>query len=225
MSAINIEKVFRNGSADSNYCVLRGVNISINEGEYSALLGPSGSGKSTLLSILGLLDRPSSGTLYFNGVDTSSINDKQMARYRNGSLGFVFQSFHLIERYTVWENVGLPLLYSGINRQRQFKASCHVLNMVGLADHKHKLPSQLSGGQRQRVAIARALINHPKLLLADEPTGNLDQRTAQEILSLLEFLNREKNLSILIVTHDLSIAERCNKQFRIRDGVISDCRC
>jgi putative ABC transport system ATP-binding protein len=198
---------------------LQGVNLNINRGEYVALMGPSGSGKSTLMNILGCLDTPTSGTYILNGNNVSKLTDNELAEIRNKEIGFVFQTFNLLARSTALENVALPLVYAGVSKKERIERAEAVLNSVGLADRMDHKPNELSGGQRQRVAIARALINNPSIILADEPTGNLDTKTSYEIMQLLEEIHNKGN-TIIVVTHEEDIARRAKRIIRMRDGVI-----
>ena len=199
---------------------LRGVSLRIERGEYVAIVGPSVSGKSTLMNILGCLDTPTSGRYLLDGEEVQQKDDDQLAEIRNRKIGFVFQSFNLLPRATAVENVGLPLLYSGLNRSARREAAMAALKRVGLGERTGHRPDQLSGGQRQRVAIARALVNQPVLLFADEPTGNLDQRTGAEIVSLFEELHHD-GVTVVLVTHDGKLAERTNRRIEIVDGQIA----
>jgi putative ABC transport system ATP-binding protein len=199
---------------------LRGVSLSIASGEYLAITGPSGSGKSTLLNILGCLDRPSSGEYFFDGQPVQALDDFGLAEVRNRRIGFVFQSFNLLPKYSARKNVELPLAYAGAARGERRTRALTALGSVGLADRVDHRPSELSGGERQRVAIARALVGRPSVLLADEPTGNLDTRVGQEIMKIIEDLNRSAGLTVIVVTHDPAIAERCRRRVRIVDGRI-----
>jgi putative ABC transport system ATP-binding protein len=198
---------------------LRGVDLRIDPGEYVAIIGPSGSGKTTLMNLIGCLDTPTSGRYVLDGEEVSAMDDDSLSHVRNEKIGFVFQTFNLLPRATALDNVALPLVYADASRKERREAAKRALERVELADRMDHRPDQLSGGQRQRVAIARALVNEPKLLLADEPTGALDQRTGAEIIKLFEQLNRE-GVTIVIVTHDPGIAARTRRQIRIVDGVI-----
>jgi ABC-type lipoprotein export system ATPase subunit len=218
ISLQGIEKGYRNG--DVLTPVLHGVNLSVVRGEYVALMGPSGSGKSTLMNLLGLLDRADAGHYRLDGRDVPALTAAEHAQVRNQTIGFVFQSFNLLKRMNVRENVALPLIYAGRSRSQAKQQAQALLERVGLAELGHRMPNQLSGGQQQRVAIARALVNQPPLLLADEPTGNLDTRTTEEVLQVLSQLNREQGLSIVIVTHEPDVAAHAKRLVRLRDGVI-----
>lgn len=198
---------------------LRGVNVSINQGEYVALMGPSGSGKSTLMNILGCLDTPTSGKYILNNQDVSNLTDNELADIRNKEIGFVFQTFNLLARSTALENVALPLVYAGIGKSERIEKATNVLTSVGLADRMTHKPNELSGGQRQRVAVARALVNNPSIILADEPTGNLDTKTSYEIMELFENIHKQGN-TIVIVTHEEDIARRAKRIIRMRDGIV-----
>jgi putative ABC transport system ATP-binding protein len=204
---------------------LRGVSLDIEAGSFMAVVGASGSGKSTLMNILGLLDRPTAGSYYLEGLDVSGFDRDRRAELRNRKIGFVFQNFSLLPRTTALENVELPLLYNGRGQrpaQRHAKAT-ELLAAVSLVDRAHHMPNQLSGGQQQRVAIARSLVNDPELILADEPTGNLDSRTSVEIMELLQRLNREKRITVLLITHEHDIAEYGGRVVTVRDGrILSD---
>jgi putative ABC transport system ATP-binding protein len=198
---------------------LRGVSIQIHRNEYVAIMGPSGSGKSTLMNIIGCLDTPSTGLYQFNGVNVSEMNDNDLARVRNKEIGFVFQTFNLLARSDSLHNVELPLIYGGVASADRKRLAREALEQVGLGDRIHHKPNELSGGQRQRVAIARALVNKPSILLADEPTGNLDSKTGDEIMILFEELHRKGN-TIILVTHEEYIAEHAHRIIRIRDGMV-----
>ena len=198
---------------------LRGVDIEIRRNEFVAVMGPSGSGKTTLMNLLGCLDTPTAGEYWLNGRDVSDLDDLELARIRNKEIGFVFQTFNLLARADALHNVELPLIYAGVGLKARREAAAAALELVGLADRMEHLPNELSGGQRQRVAIARALVHTPSILLADEPTGNLDTRTGEEIMALFEDL-WESGQTIVLVTHELDIAARARRQLHLRDGVV-----
>jgi putative ABC transport system ATP-binding protein len=198
---------------------LNGVNLTINRNEYVALMGPSGSGKSTLMNIIGCLDTPSSGKYCLNGPDVAQLTDNQLAEIRNKEIGFVFQTFNLLPRYSSLENVALPLVYAGISKEERNERAKTVLTQVGLGDRVMHKPNELSGGQRQRVAVARALVNKPSIILADEPTGNLDTKTSYEIMALFQEIHDHGN-TIILVTHEEDIARHAHRIVRLRDGVV-----
>jgi putative ABC transport system ATP-binding protein len=199
--------------------VLKGVSLDINKNEYVALMGPSGSGKSTLMNIIGCLDTASDGIYILNGLDVSKMEDNALAEVRNKEIGFVFQQFNLLPRLTALENVALPLIYAGMSKKMRNEKAMHVLSMVNLTDRSHHKPNELSGGQSQRVAIARALVNDPSIILADEPTGNLDSKTSYEIMDIFEKIHSEGN-TVVLVTHEEDIANHARRVIRLRDGVI-----
>lgn len=201
--------------------ILKGINLDIKKGEYVALMGPSGSGKSTLMNILGCLDTPTSGDYILNGKDVSKMNDNELAEIRNKEIGFVFQTFNLLPRTTALDNVALPMVYAGRNKSERNRRATEVLTQVGLEDRMDHQPNQLSGGQRQRVAVARALVNKPSIILADEPTGNLDTKTSIEIMGLFDEIHAQGN-TVILVTHEEDIAEHAHRIIRLRDGVIED---
>ena len=203
--------------------VLKGISLDIIRNEYVALMGPSGSGKSTLMNILGCLDTPSSGKYILNGKDVSQSTDNQLATVRNKEIGFVFQQFNLLPRLTALENVALPLVYAGISKKLRNEKAKHVLDMVSLTDRSHHKPNELSGGQSQRVAIARALVNDPSIILADEPTGNLDSKTSGEIMDIFSDIHARGN-TVILVTHEEDIAAYARRVIRLRDGIIESDR-
>lgn len=212
----NLEKIYRTKEIET--VALENVNLTVEKGEFLSIMGPSGCGKSTLLNIIGLLDTPTSGTVEIDGVCTVDMNDKQMAEFRNRKLGFVFQSFHLINSLNVIDNVELPLLYRKVSAQERRKAAQAVLEKVGLSHRMSHFPSQLSGGQCQRVAIARAIVGNPEIILADEPTGNLDSKMGIEVMELLHQLNREDGRTIVMVTHNEQQARQTSRTVRFFDG-------
>jgi putative ABC transport system ATP-binding protein len=199
--------------------VLKGIDLKINKGEYVALMGPSGSGKSTLMNLLGCLDTPTSGSYILNGKDVSIMNDNDLAEIRNKEIGFVFQTFNLLPRTTALDNVALPMVYAGYSKTDRRKRAAEVLTQVNLSDRMDHQPNQLSGGQRQRVAIARALVNNPSIILADEPTGNLDSKTSVEIMKLFDDIHSQGN-TVILVTHEEEIAAYAHRIIRLRDGMI-----
>ena len=199
---------------------LREVTLEINKGEYVAIMGPSGSGKSTLMNLLGCLDTPTGGSYELNGLRVSEMNDNQLAEIRNREIGYIFPTFNLLPRSDALRNVELPLIYAGVSPAQRRKTALETLTSVGLADRVHHKPNELSGGQRQRVAVARALVNRPSILLADEPTGNLDSKTGTEIMALFENLSSQGN-TIIVVTHEEAIARQSRRIIRIRDGLIA----
>jgi putative ABC transport system ATP-binding protein len=199
--------------------VLKGIDLEINKGEYVALMGPSGSGKSTLMNLLGCLDTPTSGSYILNGKDVSKMHDDELAEIRNKEIGFVFQTFNLLPRTTALDNVALPMVYAGFSKSERKVRAEEVLKQVGLADRMDHQPNQLSGGQRQRVAVARALVNNPSIILADEPTGNLDSKTSEEIMKLFGDIHKLGN-TVIVVTHEEEVAAYAHRIVRLRDGMI-----
>jgi putative ABC transport system ATP-binding protein len=214
----NVEKVYP--LKGGVFYALRNINLTINEGEFVSIMGPSGSGKSTLMNLIGCLDTPSKGRYWLNSNMVSELDDDELARIRNKEIGFVFQTFNLLARATALHNVELPLIYSGTPSDERIARAKKALDAVDLGDRKNHKPNELSGGQRQRVAIARALVNNPSIILADEPTGNLDSQTGNEIMKLLEELHRKGN-TIVLVTHEADIAEHAYRVVHIRDGVVA----
>lgn len=219
-SIIQLKKIKREFIVGSEVIrALKGIDLNIDKNEYVALMGPSGSGKSTLMNVLGCLDTPTSGAYILNNQDVSELSDNSLAEVRNKEIGFVFQTFNLLPRTTALDNVALPLVYAGWNKeQRQIRAS-EVLGKVGLGDRMDHRPNQLSGGQRQRVAVGRALVNHPSIILADEPTGNLDSKTSVEIMELFQEIHEAGN-TVILVTHEEEIAQHAHRIIRLRDGLI-----
>ncbi len=222
ISLKDVHKIYRTGEIEVH--ALRGVSLEVSRGEFVAVMGPSGSGKSTMMNLIGCLDRPTSGTYILDGVDVSTMSKNQRADTRNTKIGFVFQSFNLIPRTTAVVNVELPMVYAGISpRERRERARTALAN-VGLAEKENSLPNQLSGGQQQRVALARALASNPAIILADEPTGALDSKTADEIMKIFEQLNAERHMTIVLVTHEPDIAAHAKRLVRFRDGEIQEDR-
>ena len=221
LQAEQVTRIYQLGR-DVQVPALRGVSFEVDRGEHVAIVGSSGSGKSTLLNLLGALDRPTSGHVRYHGRDVREMSDTELARLRNASIGFVFQSFQLLPRLTAVDNVILPLVYRpGSPRQRR-ELALEALAQVGLADRVDHRPGELSGGQQQRVAIARALVTEPSLVLADEPTGNLDSRTGEEVMALLETLHADQGTALVVITHEREIAQRASRRIELRDGVIVD---
>lgn len=219
LSLRGITKEYRMG--DEVQQVLKGIDLDVAKGEFVAILGPSGSGKSTLMNIIGCLDTPTTGSYNLHGRDVESLDESDLARVRNKEIGFVFQSFQLLQRQDAMENVELPLIYSGMHAHERTQRAQQMLERVGLSDKLHHYPNQLSGGQQQRVAIARALANNPTILLADEPTGALDQKTGKQVMSLFHDLNEEGN-TIIMITHDIGIARHAKRIVRILDGNLTE---
>ena len=213
---VGVRRVYGKGPAALD--VLQGVDLKVLAGDFVAIMGASGTGKSTLMNIIGLLDRPSAGECWVKGRDTAALDDLALARLRNKTIGFVFQSFHLLGRLNAWQNVALPLLYRGARARERKRRAQAILARVGLAERSGYRPGELSGGQCQRVAIARALVGSPEIVLADEPTGALDETTGAEIMDLLKQLNSSEGTTIVIITHDRAIAEHCHRRLRLREG-------
>ena len=212
-----LSKLYKMGDEIIN--ALKSITLSIHKNEYVALMGPSGSGKSTLMNIFGCLDSPTSGSYVLNGIDVSSMSDSELAEVRNKQIGFVFQTFNLLPRLTALDNVALPLVYAGLSKDERIIKAKDALNKVGLADRMMHKPNELSGGQRQRVAIARALVNDPAIILADEPTGNLDTKTSVEIMGIFERIHNSGN-TVILVTHEPDIAAMCKRNVILKDGII-----
>ena len=219
LSMKGIVKEYQMG--DETSVVLKGIDLDVYEGEFLAVLGPSGSGKSTLMNIIGCLDTPTSGEYYLSGKHIANQDEKELARIRSQEIGFIFQSFHLLQRQTALENVELPLIYAGMPHKRRIERATEMLNRVGLDDKLYHFPNQMSGGQQQRVAIARAIATNPTILLADEPTGALDQKTGAQVMDVFNELNREGR-TIIMITHDVNIARHAKRIVRILDGNISE---
>jgi putative ABC transport system ATP-binding protein len=220
VEAKDITKVYQMGEIEVH--ALRGLSINIAPGEILSIMGPSGSGKSTLMNILGCLDRPTSGKYSLNGESVATLNDDQLAEIRNRGVGFVFQSFNLLPRATALANVELPMRYAELNGRNRKDVAREALEAVGLGDRIHHRPNELSGGEMQRVAIARALVNNPAIIMADEPTGNLDTKSGDEIMALLKDLNKERGTTLIIITHDPEVAELTNRIVSIRDGLLEE---
>ncbi len=218
LQTVNLTKVFN--SSVVKVVALKNVNISVSKGEFVAIVGPSGGGKSTLLNLLGALDRPTKGRVFIDGIDIFSLNDSDVARLRNKKIGFVFQSYNLINRTTVLRNVEIPAIITGMPKQKRISRASKILKLLGIDDKAGFNPSSLSGGQQQRVAIARSLMNNPSIILADEPTGNLDTKTGQEVFDLLKELSHRYNRTVIMVTHNAELADATDRSIYLRDGMI-----
>lgn len=212
----DVWKIYQMGDVEVK--ALRGLTLDVERGEYMAIMGPSGSGKSTAMNMIGCLDTPTRGEVYLDGRDISTLEESDLAQIRGKKIGFVFQKFNLIQTLTALENVTLPLMFQGVNEVTRNERGAELLTMVGLGDRLHHAPNELSGGQQQRVAIARALANEPEVVLADEPTGNLDSKTGASVMKLLENLQQEKGVTIILVTHDPKVAERAERTVHLKDG-------
>jgi putative ABC transport system ATP-binding protein len=214
----DIAKVYQMGDVEVH--ALRGVSLEISEGEFMSIMGPSGSGKSTLMNIIGCLDQSTSGRFWLDGTDVGKLNDNDLADIRNRKIGFVFQTFNLLARTTAFQNVTLPLIYAGVGARERRRRSREALEAVGLGDRMNHRPNELSGGQQQRVAVARALVTEPSIILADEPTGNLDTKSGEELMEIFTQLSQQRGITIVFVTHDPEIAEMTRRILRIRDGLV-----
>ena len=220
ISLKNICRNYRNG--DQELQVLKNINLEVHEGEFVAIMGPSGSGKSTLMNIIGMLDTPTSGEYYLEEKEVAGLGEKQLAKVRNQEIGFVFQQFFLLSKMDALQNVELPLIYAGVSASKRRKLAEEYLEKVELTDRSHHLPSELSGGQKQRVAIARALVNNPSIILADEPTGNLDSANSRDIISLFQQIREQYHATIIIATHDNEIAAQADRVIALKDGRLCD---
>lgn len=214
----NVEKIYRIGEIEVK--ALNGVSVSVKDGEFISLMGPSGSGKSTFLNMIGCLDKPTSGKVIINGVDTSGLSDSELTKLRRDTIGFVFQHYNLISTLTAFENVELPMIFRGASKSEREKAK-EILSLVGLEREMDRKPKELSGGQQQRVAIARALANNPSILLCDEPTGNLDTKSGKAVMDIIEKLNKDEGITVVLVTHDPAISEYAERTIRLVDGKIT----
>ncbi len=215
---LNVHKVYKTQFYEVH--ALNGVTMEIKRGEFVAIMGPSGSGKSTLLHLIGCLDRPSKGEVVINGVETSKLNDNELTRLRRDTIGFIFQQYNLVPTLTALENVELPMIFKGISKEERQRKAFELLKQVGIEEIASRKPNEISGGQQQRVAIARAMANDPKILLCDEPTGNLDSKTGRQVMEIVKRMNKEKDVTVVLVTHDLSLADYADRIVRIRDGRI-----
>jgi putative ABC transport system ATP-binding protein len=220
VEVVDLRKTYVTGKLE--YQALRGVSLTVRKGEFVAIVGPSGSGKTTLMNIVGTLDRPTEGEVFIDGTPVSKMNDDEYAYLRNRKLGFVFQAFNLVSYLTAVENVELPLVAAGVAPQPRRAKANELLQYLGLGDKGNKKPNELSGGEQQRVAVARALVNDPSLILADEPTGNLDSKSAEAVVGLLRGVSEEKGVTVMMITHNLDLTKSCHRVFRIRDGLIEE---
>ncbi len=220
VEVVDLSKVYTTGKIE--YQALRGISLTVQRGEFVAIVGPSGSGKTTLMNVIGTLDRPTSGEVFIDGTPVSKMNDDEYANLRNRKLGFVFQAFNLVSYLTAIENVELPLLASGVAPQVRRKKAMELLTFLGLGDKGSKKPNELSGGEQQRVAVARALINDPSLVLADEPTGNLDSKSAEVVVSRLRGVSVDRGVTVMMITHNLDLTRSCQRVFHIKDGLIEN---
>jgi putative ABC transport system ATP-binding protein len=218
LEVVNLQKTYKTGKLE--YQALRGISLSVQKGEFAAIIGPSGSGKSTLMNILGTLDRPTAGEVYIDGTPVAKMNDDQYASLRNSKLGFVFQAFNLVTYLTAAENVELPLIPRGIPPPQRRKRALELLGSLGLAGKEDLKPNELSGGEQQRVAVARALVNQPAIILADEPTGNLDSKSAENVVSILRTISEQRGVTVLMITHNIELTKRCHRIFFLRDGLL-----
>lgn len=213
---VDVHKVYRTQFYE--VYALNGVTMKIESGEFVAIMGPSGSGKSTLLHLIGCLDKPTKGEVVINGVQTSKLSDNELTKLRRDAIGFIFQQYNLVPTLTAVENVELPMIFKGVSKEERRKKALKLLSQVGIEEIANRKPNEISGGQQQRVAIARAMANDPKVLLCDEPTGNLDSKTGRQVMEIIKRLNEEKNVTVVLVTHDLSLADYADRIVRIRDG-------
>lgn len=215
---VDVHKVYKTQFYEVH--AINGITMRIEKGEFVAIMGPSGSGKSTLLHLIGCLDRPTKGELIINGVETSKLSDNELTKLRRDTIGFIFQQYNLVQTLTALENVELPMIFKGIPKEERRRKALELLRQVGIEEIANRKPNEISGGQQQRVAIARAMANDPKILLCDEPTGNLDSKTGRQVMEIIKRMNEEKNVTVVLVTHDLSLADYADRIVRIRDGRI-----
>ncbi|MEM0202601.1 MAG: ABC transporter ATP-binding protein [Archaeoglobaceae archaeon] len=213
---VDVHKVYKTQFYEVH--ALNGVTMKIESGEFVAIMGPSGSGKSTLLHLIGCLDKPTKGEVVINGIQTSKLSDNELTKLRRDAIGFIFQQYNLVPTLTAMENVELPMIFKGVSKEERRKRALELLRQVGIEEIANRKPNEISGGQQQRVAIARAMANDPKILLCDEPTGNLDSKTGRQVMEIIKRMNEEKNVTVVLVTHDLSLADYADRIVRIRDG-------